>query len=82
VNLYAVNPGEKIESIWPRPVLIVHGANDEIIPFSHGKRLYDRAYEPRDAMFTGGTHNEILDDPAVVDRVVQFVLYAQSSPVI
>jgi fermentation-respiration switch protein FrsA (DUF1100 family) len=82
VNLYAVKPGEMVEAIWPRPVLIIHGANDEIIPFSHGKRLYDHAYEPREAMFTGGTHNEILDDPAVVDRVVQFVLYALSSPVI
>ncbi len=82
VNLYAVRPGDRVEQIWPRPVLIVHGANDEIIPFSHGRRIFDKSFPPRSSVFTGGTHNGVLDDPAVVDRIADFVLHATSVPII
>jgi uncharacterized protein len=81
-NLFDVRPGNDIDRIWPRPVLIIHGGNDEIIPFEHGKRLYDRAYEPREKRFTGGTHNGVLDDPAVVEAIIRFALTAQPWPVI
>jgi uncharacterized protein len=81
-NLFAIQPGEQIDDIWPRPVMIVHGGNDEIIPFEHGKRLYDKAFDPREKKFTGGTHNGVLDDPDVVDAVVNFVLTARPRPVI
>lgn len=81
-NLFAVNPGDHIGDIWPRPVMIVHGGNDEIIPFEHGQRLYGKSFEPREKRFTGGTHNGVLDDPDVVDAVVDFVLTAQPRPVI
>ena len=29
------------------PILIIHGTEDTIVPFSHGKRLYDAALEPK-----------------------------------
>jgi len=82
VDLSSISPGDHIADIWPRPVMIVHGANDEIIPFAHGKRLYDKAFSPRESVFTGGTHNGVLDDPAIVARIVEFVLHAQPVPVI
>jgi alpha-beta hydrolase superfamily lysophospholipase len=81
-DLFGVNPGDAIGEIWPRPVLIIHGGNDEIIPFDHGKRLYDRSFEPREKKFTGGTHNGVADDPDVVDAIIHFVLTAESRAVI
>ncbi len=40
------------------PVLIVHSRNDEIMPFSHGQRLFEMAKEPRKFLEITGTHNE------------------------
>jgi len=40
------------------PVLIVHSRDDEIMPFSHGRRLFEMAKEPKKFLEITGTHNE------------------------
>ena len=40
------------------PVLIVHSRDDEIMPFSQGKRLFEMAPEPKRFLEITGTHNE------------------------
>lgn len=41
------------------PVLIVHGTNDSVIPFSHGQQLFAAANEPKRFLSVeGGDHNE------------------------
>lgn len=45
----------------PGPVFIVHGTADQIVPFSHGKRLFAAAPEPREYLeLTGHDHNDVL----------------------
>jgi len=40
------------------PVLIVHSRDDEMIPFSHGRRLFEGASEPKKFLEIRGSHNE------------------------
>lgn len=40
------------------PILVVHSPADEIIPFAQGRRLYEKAHEPKEFMELTGTHNE------------------------
>jgi len=40
------------------PLLVVHSRDDEIIPFSHGKRLFDGAPEPKQLLELRGGHND------------------------
>ena len=40
------------------PVLIVHSRDDEIMPSSHGRRLFEIAKEPKKFLEITGTHNE------------------------
>ena len=40
------------------PVLIAHSPQDEIVPFSHGRRLYDLAAAPKSFLELRGGHNE------------------------
>ena len=40
------------------PVLIVHSRDDEIIPFSHGQRLFTAAHQPKQFLELKGSHNE------------------------
>lgn len=39
------------------PVLIIHSREDEIVPFSHGQRLFDAAHQPRQLLEIQGGHN-------------------------
>lgn len=43
------------------PFLVVHGTQDEVVPFSQGKALYEKAHEPK-TMFVvkDGTHGNSL----------------------
>ncbi|NOQ46106.1 MAG: alpha/beta fold hydrolase [Desulfobulbaceae bacterium] len=40
------------------PVLIVHSPDDEIIPFSHGRALYEAAGNPKSFLQLRGGHND------------------------
>ena len=40
------------------PVLIVHSRDDEIMPFNHGRRLFEMVSEPKKFLEISGTHNE------------------------
>ena len=40
------------------PKLFIHSKNDEIIPFRHGKRLFEAAGEPKEFYVMQGGHND------------------------
>ncbi|MDA8077574.1 MAG: alpha/beta hydrolase [Nitrospiraceae bacterium] len=40
------------------PKLIIHSPRDEIIPFEHGRALFEKAAEPREFLQIRGGHNE------------------------
>lgn len=40
------------------PVLVAHSPDDEIIPFKHGKKLFEAAPEPRAFLQLAGGHND------------------------
>ena len=42
------------------PKLIIHSEDDEIIPFQHGKRLYEAAPEPKEFFPMRGGHNDAV----------------------
>ncbi len=48
---------DKIQSI-SCPKLIIHSPDDEIVPFEHGKSLYEKALKPKEFLQIIGGHNE------------------------
>lgn len=40
------------------PKLIIHSQNDEIVPFPHGKKLFEVAKEPKELYVMKGGHND------------------------
>jgi pimeloyl-ACP methyl ester carboxylesterase len=59
-------PSHLVGRIAPVPLLIVHGADDWLIPPAHARRLYAAAGEPRElALIPGGLHaeNMLADRP-------------------
>jgi len=41
------------------PVIVSHSANDEMVPFAHGQRLYDAAAQPKLLIRFRGGHNDM-----------------------
>jgi fermentation-respiration switch protein FrsA (DUF1100 family) len=43
------------------PVLVIHGTDDDVIPFSHGEQLYEAAAEPKRRLWVRGAgHNDLV----------------------
>lgn len=40
------------------PLLVVHGRSDEVVPFSHGRALYEAASDPKRFVELRGGHND------------------------
>ncbi|MBZ0257694.1 alpha/beta hydrolase [bacterium] len=52
---------EKIPKL-KAPVMVVHSVDDELIPFHHGKQLFEAAPEPKRFMEIHGSHNDGFSD--------------------
>jgi fermentation-respiration switch protein FrsA (DUF1100 family) len=64
-NLPAFAPATQINAIWPRPVLVIHGIDDEIVPFEQGQSLYDAAMEPKMNFWIDRCgHTKAIENPA------------------
>jgi len=67
---------ERIASIQV-PKLFVHSVDDEIIPFDHGRRLFEAAAEPKQFYrLEGAGHNEtdLVGGQAYLDALAQFIV--------
>ncbi len=58
LRISEVRPVDDIPSIAPRPVLIIHGTDDDLIPAEQGLRLYEAAGEPKELWMIGGMGHE------------------------
>jgi len=59
-----LSPEAVVANIAPTPLLIIHGTADPVVPYAHGKRLFDLAREPkRFWTIEGGDHTEAFGDP-------------------
>lgn len=61
-----VAPIKWISRVSPRPLLIVHGEADELIPVSEARELYRKAGKPKElALIPGAGHRLRLDEKAM-----------------
>ncbi len=61
-----VSPINWVDRVSPRPLLLVHGDADELIPLEHANRLYQKAREPKELkVITGVRHKMRLEKEAM-----------------
>jgi fermentation-respiration switch protein FrsA (DUF1100 family) len=71
----AKSPESTIGKLQSTPVLIVHGTDDEVIPFRHGQLLYEKAQQPKELVSVPrGHHTDALvqRDPLYREYIVRF----------
>lgn len=78
------SPERWIGKIGPIPVIVIHGTADRVVPYEHGKILYDLAREPKGIWtIEGGGHATGLRNPEVRAQFLAFlasVLPAAAEP--
>ncbi len=67
------------------PLLVVHSRDDDLIPFAHGRRIFDAANEPKQFLEITGSHNEgFLDSleeySAALEKFISSCLESKSAP--
>ena len=70
-----VAPEKDVAAIAPRPILIIHGTRDDMIPLSHAWRIFAAAGEPKELWIAEGAGHcgaYFLDRRAYCDRVITF----------
>ena len=58
------------------PVLIIHGADDEIIPVAMGRRLFAAANSPKDLYIIPGAHHNdtyVVGGKTYFERLKRFI---------
>ena len=79
----AFAPAREVANVWPRPILYIHGRQDEIIPFERGINLFEFTSQPKyHVWYPKGTHNDIVADEAAAEIVAEFFRNAKAVPVI
>jgi len=58
----SVSPVEYIADIAPRPLLLVHGNKDDVVPVSHAYKLYAQACEPKQIVIIDGAGHRLKQD--------------------
>ncbi len=73
-SIWDLNAGDAIAQISPRPVLLIHGQDDFVIPPANLSILYNAAAEPKDKWLGPGPHSNIMttDFEGYQARVLEF----------
>ena len=55
------------------PILIMHGKKDEIVPFSMGKELFERANNPKYSYFTSDDDHMMEFNSDLLQKIKIFI---------
>ena len=76
VDFKAVKPVENVPEIAPRPILFIHGEEDDFTPLDHAYRLYEASQNPDDALWIvpGADHVKayVTNPTEYIDKVIAF----------
>jgi alpha/beta superfamily hydrolase len=72
-GLYGVKAEATVEQIAPRPLLIVHGTADEVVPVEQGQLLYRLAGEPKELVLLEGVQHRLRQVPQALEAAVEWL---------
>ncbi len=72
-NLEQVTPLKYVDGISPRPLLLVHGSDDETVPVDHAHSLYEKAGNPRKLIVVDGAGHRLRREDRVINAVLDWL---------
>ncbi|PVY75937.1 hypothetical protein C8D92_106198 [Tamilnaduibacter salinus] len=64
---------ERLPAIHPTPVMVIHSVRDPVIPYHHGRTLFEAAKEPKRFLKTDTAHAGTFVIPAYREAVLAFM---------
>jgi alpha/beta superfamily hydrolase len=68
-----ISPIRWIDGISPRPLLLVHGDTDELVPVEHAYRLYHKAKEPKELSIVPGAKHKLRLEEKAVEAILNWL---------
>jgi len=68
-----VRPLSYVAAIAPRPILLVHGSNDQVVAVSQAHRLYSQAKEPKQIVIIEGAGHRLRQDERAMALVIDWL---------
>jgi len=68
-----VSPINYIAQISPRPLLLVHGSEDEVVAVTQAHRLYERAREPKQIVIINGAGHRLRQHDQAMTVVIDWL---------
>ncbi|MFC1964330.1 alpha/beta hydrolase, partial [Chloroflexota bacterium] len=72
-NFQSIQPIDYIHRIAPRPLLLVHGSDDETVPVAHARLLYERAGEPKQLVIIEGAGHRLRREEKAVAAILRYL---------
>ncbi|MGA2157778.1 MAG: alpha/beta fold hydrolase [Dehalococcoidia bacterium] len=70
----AIAPINYVKKISPRPLLLVHGDEDEIVPVEQANRLYIEAGEPKQKVILPGAGHRLRQDERAIKVAMDWLI--------
>ena len=68
-----ITPADHIAGIAPRPLLVIHGSEDDVVPVNHTHRLFERAGEPKQLVIVEGAGHRLRREPEVIKALLDWL---------
>jgi dipeptidyl aminopeptidase/acylaminoacyl peptidase len=72
-NLGQITPSNHIAGIAPRPLLLIHGSDDDIVPLNHALQLYEKAGKPKKLVILEGAGHKLRRDNRAINAIVEWI---------
>ncbi len=69
-----ISPVRWISRISPRPILILHGDKDEVVPLTQAQRLYEAAGKPKEMIVIPGAGHRLRLEAKAIDTALAWLL--------
>lgn len=71
-NFQLLSPIYYIDKISPRPILLLHGRKDEVVPVENATGLYNIAHEPKELIILENAGHRLRRDPEAVQHLIKW----------
>lgn len=72
-GFHALSAIEWVHRLSPRPLLLVYGDRDELVPLRNARLLFERAGEPKHLRIIPGAGHRLRRDPRAVDSALEWL---------
>lgn len=64
---------EHVGKIAPRPLILIHGSEDDVVPISHARRLFEKAGEPKKLVVIEGAGHRLRHEQDAIRVVLDWL---------